>query len=282
MRLICDRDQTEGPRVLVLGMFDGVHAGHRALIRTAKAEAGQLGIPLQVCTFDPHPLRVVRPQTAPKLLHMPEEKAEVMGQLGVDELRVIRFSEELAGMSPEKFLELLCSWSRPAAVHVGWNYTFGRGGTGNAGTLEAAGEAFGFRTRVHPPVRAENGMTVSSSVIRSLLLQALADEAAVLLEEPYPVTGTAMETVFRDGETERNGLGILLNEWKLMPKDGLYNCEAETKGAKWKCLVRFSTGMDMGQDGLQNGAWMQTDSRVRLGDRIRMRVLRAVNDSGMA
>ena len=282
MRLICDRDQTEGPRVLVLGMFDGVHAGHRALIRTAKAEAGQLGIPLQVCTFDPHPLRVVRPQTAPKLLHTPEEKAEVMGRLGVDELRVIRFSEELAGMSPEKFLELLCSWSRPAAIHVGWNYTFGRGGTGNAGTLEAAGEAFGFRTRVHPSVRAENGMTVSSSVIRSMLLQGQAEDAAALLEEPYPVTGTAVETTRRDGETERTGTGILLNEWKLMPKEGLYDCEAETKEANWKCLIRFGMGRAMGQEGLPTGVWLRTDSRVRPGERIRIRVLRAVNGTGMA
>ena len=282
MRLICDRDQTEGPRVLVLGMFDGVHAGHRALIRTAKAEAGQLGIPLQVCTFDPHPLRVVRPQTAPKLLHTPEEKAEVMGRLGVDELRVIRFSEELAGMSPEKFLELLCSWSRPAAIHVGWNYTFGRGGTGNAGTLEAAGEAFGFRTRVHPPVRAENGMTVSSSVIRSMLLQGQAEDAAVLLEEPYPVTGTAVETTRRDGETERTGTGILLNEGKLMPKEGLYDCEAETKEANWKCLIRVGMGRAMGQEGLPTGVWLRTDSRVQPGERIRIRVLRAVNGTGMA
>ena len=96
MRLIRGDKKTEGPRVVVLGMFYGVHAGHRELILSARNEAETLGIPLQVCTFEPHPPRIIRPETAPRLLSTLGEKAALMQKLGVDELRVIHFTRAFA------------------------------------------------------------------------------------------------------------------------------------------------------------------------------------------
>ena len=120
-----------GPTVAVLGTLDGVHLGHRELIRQGRVLADRLGAKLRVVTFDRHPLEVLRPEAAPKLLQTAAEREETLSGLGVEEIRVIPFTRETAETEPEDFLRQLREECDLAAAVAGWNYSFGRKGRGN-------------------------------------------------------------------------------------------------------------------------------------------------------
>ena len=174
-----------GERILALGTFDGVHRGHQALLDTGKQYAREHGILLRVCTFDRHPFEVLRPEHVPEQLTSPEEKIRLMEQYGADELQLLPFTREMADMEPEAFLEMLRTSVILRAVAVGWNYTFGRGGKGNAELLRRDGEVHGYDVLIVPPLCGENGEVISSTLIRELLREGRTAEAEVLLGRPY-------------------------------------------------------------------------------------------------
>ena len=109
-----------GGRVVALGEFDGVHRGHGSLIRCAKRLADEMEIPLRVCTFNRHPLEVLRPQDPPELLSTTPEKASLMSRLGVDEMELIPFDRSMADMEPEAFLDRLGTLTDLRGVVAGW------------------------------------------------------------------------------------------------------------------------------------------------------------------
>lgn len=158
-----------GGRVVVLGTFDGVHRGHRELLRQGKLLSERLGVPLRVYTFDRHPLEIVRPDLAPPLLDTFEEKKTKMEACGADELRVLSFDRKMADMSAESFLAMLREECEILAAVAGWNYTFGRQGRGNAETLKMDGEKRGYLVIIVPPVRTGTGEIISSTAIREKL-----------------------------------------------------------------------------------------------------------------
>ena len=124
----------------MLGTFDGVHLGHQELIRRGRIVSQSAGIPLRVCTFDRHPLAVIRPGKQPPLLTTLAEKAERMDACGVDELRVLSFDQRMADTPPGDFLRLLREEQEIRAIVAGWNYTFGSKGAGTADIERALAE----------------------------------------------------------------------------------------------------------------------------------------------
>ena len=181
MQIIQDPRRLD-PCVVLLGMFDGVHLGHQALIAEGRRLADEKGCPLCACVFEPHPLEVLCPGRAPKRLTTPAERAARMESLGVDILAVNTFTPQLAALSPEDFLADLLEVYQPAAVVCGYNFTFGRRGSGKAADLTAFGAAHGFPVSVIPAVKAD-GEPVSSSRIRALLEAGREAEARRLLGE---------------------------------------------------------------------------------------------------
>ena len=141
MLILKQAGERNGARVVVLGTFDGVHLGHQELIRRGRIVSQSAGIPLRVCTFDRHPLAVIRPGKQPPLLTTLAEKAERMDACGVDELRVLSFDQRMADTPPGDFLRLLREEQEIRAIVAGWNYTFGSKGAGTADRLLRAGEA---------------------------------------------------------------------------------------------------------------------------------------------
>ena len=131
MRVIRGTEKTDA-RVVALGTFDGVHLGHQALLKTAKAYAEKSGIPLRVYTFDRHPLDMIAPAHAPKILTTLPEKMSRMCRLGVDEVQLVTFDRQMADMDPKAFLSRLRELMDVRAVVAGWNYTFGREAGGSA------------------------------------------------------------------------------------------------------------------------------------------------------
>lgn len=227
MRVIQDT-HTAGEQVIALGTFDGVHKGHSSLIRSAKRLADEMQIPLRVCTFNRHPLEVLRPDNPPEMLSTIPEKAILMNRLGVDEMELMRFDRNTADMEPETFLERLRETTRVRAVVAGWNYTFGKKGRGDAELLKADGEAHGYRVLIVPPETLEDGTAISSSLVRKMLKEGRIGEARDLLGHDYTITGTVVR-----GKHQGHTLGFPtanIEPWKrkALPKYGVYTCLLDT------------------------------------------------------
>ncbi|MBR6766873.1 MAG: FAD synthetase family protein [Clostridia bacterium] len=169
MRIIRDERDFIGLRsVVALGMFDGVHIGHQKLIREAVKLAGEMGAESVVCTFDRHPLSVIRPEAAPEALLPLEKNLEKFEALGAQWALVKGFTREFSAAEPEDFLRDLVSKMRVCTIVAGENYTFGRKGRGNADMLRDAQNALGFKAVIVPPVM-DGEVMASSTYIRSLL-----------------------------------------------------------------------------------------------------------------
>ena len=168
------------PCAVAMGMFDGMHMGHRALIARAREEALRLGAPLVIYTYAEHPLRVLRPDIAPQALMGAQEKARLMQEAGADAVIMNRFTPEAARTPARDFLRELCSALRPVAIAAGFNHSFGYKGEGNAELLrEMAGE-LGYKALILEPVVLD-GSPVSSSRIRKLLEEGKFREAERLM-----------------------------------------------------------------------------------------------------
>lgn len=166
--------------VAALGMFDGVHIGHQALIRRAQALARELDCPCVVCTFDRHPLSVLKPERAPRMLLTLEERLEKLAAMGVDGALVQHFTPEYAATDPKGFLEGLVERLGAQGIVAGFNYTFGAGGYGNAEMLKGEAARLGYVCDIVEPVM-EGGEAVSSTLIRRSIDLGDADRAARLL-----------------------------------------------------------------------------------------------------
>ena len=228
-----------GERVLALGTFDGVHRGHQALMEAGKRYALEHGILLRACSFDRHPLEVLRPEAAPKLLTTLEEKEEIMSAYGVDELQLTPFTRETADMAPETFLQTLRDTVRLKAVVAGWNYTFGKGGKGDAELLQRDGEENGYDVMIIPPVMTETGEAISSTLIRGRLQEGRIEEAGELMGHPYELRGRVT-----DGKHMGHRIGVptanvQADPKKQLPAFGVYPCRMRTEEGTLPAVVNI-------------------------------------------
>ena len=219
------------PRRIAVGEFDGVHLGHREVIRGSDT----------VLTFEPHPLRVVRPEAAPKLLTSLEAKAELVAELGVQELVVIPFDEGFANQTPEAFIdEVLVARLQATHVSVGENFRFGHGAAGDPALLTADPR---FETRVVDLVELD-GEVISSSHVRGLVLAGDVSAAARLLGAPFRLSGTVVPGDRRGRELGFPTANIVPDEALVCPGHGVYAARAGGEPAAVNVGVRptFGTG----------------------------------------
>lgn len=182
MNVIYSESAFAGERsVVALGMFDGVHIGHQKLIREAVNLAKQLDAQCVICTFDRHPLSVLRPDKAPEALLTLDENIKKFEALGAEWTLVKPFTPAFAAVSPEDFLKELCENMRVAGIVAGENYTFGSRGRGNARMLLDMQQTFNYIAVIVPPVMDGADMA-SSTLIRRLLKQGDTQRARRLLE----------------------------------------------------------------------------------------------------
>jgi riboflavin kinase/FMN adenylyltransferase len=231
MRITELTDAEPRPRRIAVGEFDGVHMGHRQVIAGSDT----------VLTFEPHPLQVVRPEAAPRLLTTLEVKAELIAGLGVQELVVIPFDQSFAAQSPQEFIDdVLVGRLQATDVSVGENFRFGHRAMGDPETLSADGR---FRTRVVPLVEVE-GELVSSSHIRALVGAGEVDVAAEMLGAPFQMRG---EVVVGDRRGHTLGFptaNLVPDEKLIYPGHGVYVGRADGMCAAINVGVRptFGTG----------------------------------------
>ena len=219
------------PRRVAIGTFDGVHLGHREVIRGADT----------VLTFDPHPMSVIRPEATPKLISTFPVKRDLIAGLGVDELVVIPFDERFSSQSAEEFVqEVLIGRLRAEQVSVGENFRFGKGAKGTAEFLDSHDE---FETRVVPLVEAA-GETVSSSHIRGLVAAGEVALAAEFLGAPYVFEGEVVHGDKRGRELGMPTANLVPDEAYVVPGHGVYAATARDHPAAVNVGVRptFQTG----------------------------------------
>ncbi len=231
MRVTQLGDVAPRPRRVAVGEFDGVHLGHREVIVGNDT----------VLTFEPHPLQVVRPEAAPKLLTSLSVKRDLIAQLGVEELVVIPFDGRFAAQSPEDFLDqVLVEKLNATRVSVGENFRFGHRAAGDPGTLSADPR---FETRVVPLVELD-GEIVSSSHVRALVLAGEVSPAARMLGAPFQLRGKVVRGDARGRELGFPTANLVPDESLVCPGHGVYVARADGDCAAVNVGVRptFATG----------------------------------------
>ena len=210
-----------GPCALSIGVFDGVHCGHRRILRRVTALAAERGWKPSAMTFDPHPAVVVAPQRAPKLLSTPEERVRLIAEAGIAQVLVVPFTPEFSRLSPEEFVRrVLVEELDARAVLVGDNFRFGFRHAGDTHLLEELGRRHGFLTEVIPAVR-RRGRTVSSSEVRKLIEAGEAAKAARLLERPHALEGDVVPGEGRGAKLTVPTLNLAPGE-AILPARGVY------------------------------------------------------------
>ncbi len=273
MRVI-QKPQNAGERVVALGTFDGVHRGHRALLLTARQLADELGVPLRVCTFNRHPLEILRPDNPPVMLSTIPEKASQLFSAGVDETELIPFDRSIADLEPEQFLERMHSMITVRGIVAGWNYSFGRNGRGNADLLQKDGEKHGYRVIIVPPTTLEDGTVISSSLVRRSLLDGDMEKAAELLGYTYSLTGTVAQ-----GKHQGHKLGFPtanIEPWKrkALPKFGVYTGMLETDTEMLPAVVNIGIQPTIPSGKVTVEAHILTESPELYGQKVRLSLLK--------
>ena len=263
MRILRD-PALAGPCVLILGMFDGVHRGHQALLMRGAELAEAHELPLVVCTFEPHPLEVLMPDRAPKRLTTPAERAGLMASFGVDDLCVHTFTHELASRTPEAFARMLTEIYQPRYVVCGFNFTFGREGRGNGSLLCAYGAAHGFETCVIPAVEVD-GETVSSTRARKALEGGDIRALSRMLGHAWTLTGPAEDAGNIAGAVRVDGPAV-----KALPACGVYACYLSLRdGESFRAMVQVSRTTE--EDSPKAVTALLLDERVKLaGETVRL------------
>ena len=217
--------------VLSVGNFDGLHLGHQKILRQVIACAQAQQAIAGVITFDPHPLKVLRPGNAPPLVETIGQRIERFAAIGLEAALILRFDRALAGLAPEEFVRgVLVDELKTAEVLVGQNFRFGHRQQGHVDTLAELGRRFGFSVRIVEPVLID-GEFVSSTGVRSAIAEGRAAHAALLLGRPFALTGEIVRGAGRGSAVLFSTLN-LAPEQELLPKVGVYATETCVEG-RW-------------------------------------------------
>ncbi len=239
LRSIDELSHLPGPIFLAIGVFDGVHRGHQAVISTS-AEHARLanGTPV-VVTFDPHPMKVLRPSDAPHLLTATQHKIKLIRNLGVRHLLVIKFDKGFAATAPEDFVQQLVTHSKPLReICVGHEWSFGKGRRGNLALLRKLGAQFDFEVIGIPAVTLGNGEPISSTAIRHAVEAGDLAKAAEMLGREYTILGTVVR-----GDDLGKKIGFptanLSAHSEQFPPNGVYFAEATLEGSVYPGVVNL-------------------------------------------
>lgn len=227
-----------GPVYLAIGIFDGVHRGHHALIAEAQADAEEAGGTAVVMTFEPHPMMFFQRVEAPLRLSSPRHKEVLLGRLGVTHLAVLPFEAARAGQTAEAFVAELMEGCRPlGGICVGAEWRFGKGRAGDVALLGRLGGERGFTVDGIPSVRL-GGEVISSTAIRLAVARGDLQFAALALGRPYSILGEVVQ-----GRRAGRALGFptanITTDGFQLPPDGVYAAVVRTDGKSFRGVANL-------------------------------------------
>jgi riboflavin kinase/FMN adenylyltransferase len=238
-----------GPSALTIGNFDGVHVGHRRILRRVREIAEEHHWKASVLTFNPHPARIVAPDRAPRLMTTPEQRASLMRDEGIEQVLILPFTADVARLTAEEFVEkILVAGLGARAVVVGDNFRFGNKKGGDTRLLKALGERLGFFTEVVPAVSCR-GMRVSSSVLRGVVEAGDVARAGRLLMRPYALEGEVVEGRGVGSKKTVPTLNLAPRS-ELHPKVGVYVTRTTDldDGRSWESVTNVGYRPTFGED----------------------------------
>ncbi len=235
---IPELEQIPGPLFLAIGVFDGAHLGHQAVIGTAARDAQAAGGTAVVVTFDPHPAKILRPQENKRLLTATQHKIALIRALGVSHLLVLRFDREFAATPPEEFVRQLASAAQPLReICVGQEWSFGKDRAGNLALLQKLGAELDFRVVGVEPITAD-GTIVSSTAIRRAIEAGDFATATKMLGREYTILGT-VETGQQLGRSIGFPTANLSAHSEQFPPNGVYAAEALLEGKSLRGVINL-------------------------------------------
>jgi len=234
---------------LTVGNFDGVHLGHRELLRRTVSRARDAGTVAVALTFSPHPVRFFSPGARFYEITTAEEKADLIARMGIDVLVIESFDGGIGRMWPDEFVrEILWRRLRARWVTVGYDFTFGRNRTGSPSMLVEVGQELGFEVDVVPPL-LRGGLIVSSSRIRKLLLGGRVREAEELLCRPYRMSGSVVTGAGRGKNLGYPTANIRFTQ-ELVPLPGVYVVDVEIDGVLRRAVANVGFNPTFGENSL--------------------------------
>jgi riboflavin kinase/FMN adenylyltransferase len=224
--------------VVTIGVFDGVHIGHRAIIRKTVSRARTLGLKSAVLTFDPHPLKVLRRKAGVPAISSLDHRIRLISALGTDALVIAAFTRSFGRLSPEAFgRNILARRLGAKEVYVADNFYFGAGAGADAEGLKAIGERYGFRVTVLPTVKSAR-RAISSSRIRSLITSGRFAQASKLLGRPVSILGTVVKGLGR-GRFLGFRTANIAPHHEAIPPSGVYAVRVRTGKGLYKGILNI-------------------------------------------
>ncbi len=233
-----------------IGNFDGVHLGHARIVERVIAKARELGGPALIFTFDPHPVRILRPRDTPPPLTWTDRKAALLAELGIDAVIAYPTDEDLLRLTPREFFQRIVRDRLDARAMVeGPNFYFGRARSGTIDVLTQLTSEFGIGLDVVEPLKVD-GDYVSSSRIRRLLGQGRVDQARELLTQPYRIRGMVVHGAGR-GAKLGFGTANLDAIDTLLPSPGVYAGRAFVNNTRWPAAINVGPNPTFGEQAVK-------------------------------
>ena len=278
-RSLADISATFGPCVTTIGNFDGVHRGHQQIIRRIHAIARENGWKPAVLTFEPHPTKLVAPVRAPRLLTTSEERARRMEELGIEQVVILPFTQEIAQLAPEDFVRrILVHTLHVKAVLVGENFRFGRRTEGDAHMLEQLGRKYGFRTEIITSVVCR-GRVISSTEIRRCIESGEVSLACRMLGQPYALQG---KVVHGEGRGSKQTVPTLNldTDAEVLPKTGVYITRTRDRksGREWPSITNVGYRPTFNGHGLTVETYLLSELGGTTPEEVSVQFLRRVRE----
>jgi riboflavin kinase / FMN adenylyltransferase len=232
--------------VVTLGNFDGIHLGHQALVRHTVEESKRLGYPSIVLTFEPHPLKILAPERAPRLLLSYQDKLDLFQARGVDIVIAQRFDRQFASITAEDFVRrLLAGRLKAKKIWVGRDLRFGQGRKAGTDDLMRVAPQLGFQVGVLDPI-SSNGMRISSSRIRELVEAGCVDEVQPMLGRYHFVSGRVVA-----GQGRGRKLGFptanISSQTEVVPSNGIYATLITVRSRRWPSVSSVGVNPTFGE-----------------------------------
>ena len=286
MRVIDGADLAElpesvGATVVTVGTFDGVHCGHRDVLDRLTSRSAATGHASLLLTFEPHPLQVLNPESAPALLTTREEKLELLEPTGLDYVAIVPFTPGLARQSATEFVDdVLIRRFRMSELLVGHDHGFGRGREGDITLLRSLGVSRGFAVDVVTPVLTESGEAVSSTLVRRAIADRDLDRARALLGRPYSVRGHVVAGASRGRLLGYPTLNIDPDSRrKLLPPDGVYAVQVVGSRGRFDGMMNLGGRPTFGDDRRALEAHLFDADGDFYGDRVEVAFVARLRDT---